>query len=111
MNQSLPVPSLINPDASIPHKERLGRCYELAGNLAHHNPDVFLVHGTIQGLRFPRMGHAWVILPDGQVWEPTSNQVWKRDIFQGFFRPQVNKKYDYQAMLRECIRHEHWGPW
>ena len=111
MIQPLTKTSFINPDASIPHKDRLGRCYELTGNLALHNPEVVLIHGSIQGMGAPRIGHAWVVLPDGQVWEPVTNEVWKSSVFDGFFCPQVAKKYDNQALLRKVVRHEHWGPW
>ena len=111
MEHHLTAFTLINPDASVPHKERLGCCYELAGSLAQHNPEVVLVHGSIQGMGAPRIGHAWAVLPDGSVWEPATNQMWKSSVFEAFFRPRVDKKYENQAMLRKIVRHEHWGPW
>lgn len=101
----------VNPTADLPHPQRLGRCYELSGLVALHNPDFTLVHGSIQGLKFPRIAHAWVELPDGSVWEPVSNKVWNRSIFDGFYRAQVTVKYDHRSMCERCARHEHWGPW
>jgi hypothetical protein len=74
---------LINPTADLSHRQRLGRCYELSGTIALHNPHVMLVHGSIQGFNFPRIAHAWVELPDGSVWEPVTNKVWHRPIFDG----------------------------
>jgi hypothetical protein len=102
---------LINPTADLTHRQRLGRCYELSGLIALHNPHVTLVHGSIQGFNFPRIAHAWVELPDGSVWEPVTNKVWHHSIFDGFYRPQVTIKYDHQAICRLCARYEHWGPW
>lgn len=104
-------PILTNPDNNLPHKQRLGRCYELTGNIALHNSGVELVHGTIQGCGAPRIAHAWVVLPDGSIWEPVTNQVWKKSVFYEFFSAVVRKRYDRQTFLRLAVRHEHWGPW
>jgi hypothetical protein len=103
--------TLINPDGNVPHKKRLGRCYELAGNLALHNPETQLIHGSIQGFGAPRIPHAWVVLPDGSIWEPATNKVWEKPIFYGFFNAIVRKRYDQQTFMRMMVRHEHWGPW
>jgi len=110
MNPPIPF-DLINPHADVPHKQRLGRCYELAGELALQNSKTELIHGSIQGFGAPRLAHAWVVLPDESIWEPTTNKVWEKSIFYGFFNAIVRKRYDQQAFLRMLVRHEHWGPW
>lgn len=74
--------TLTNPTDHLPFKKRLGRCYELPGQIVLHNPDTSLVHGSIQGLGNPRLAHAWVDLPDDSVWEPATNQVWSRYILE-----------------------------
>jgi hypothetical protein len=88
--QSIP---LVNPTTNLSHRQRLGRCYELSGLIALHNPHVTLVHGSIQGFNYPRIAHAWVELPDGSVWEPVTNKVWHHSIFDGFYRAEVTVRY------------------
>ena len=66
------------PDA-MKFEDRLRRCYELAGKGILHAPEgSTLVHGTIEGFGNPRIGHAWVELPDGSVWEPISRVVYPK---------------------------------
>lgn len=103
--------SLINPHDHLPYKQRLGRCYELAGEIALHNSTVELVHGSIQGFGAPRIGHAWVVLGDESVWEPATNRVWGPAAFQAFYNAKVEKRYDQRAFLELMVTHEHWGPW
>ena len=102
---------LINPTDDLPFKDRLGRCYELAGLLTIHNPEVMLVHGSIQNFNKPRLAHAWVELPDGTKWEPATNQIWSRSSFGAFFHPQVTRKYANRAALEKFLHFETYGPW
>lgn len=105
------IEALVNPNADEPFNKRLGRCYELAGRLASHNEDAVLVHGSIQGFGNPRIDHAWVELENGNVWEPASNQEWDRRVFNEMFNPRVNKKFDYESVLKANLQYSHWGPW
>lgn len=101
------------PDLSgIPKtlKERLGRCYELAGRFITNNVGI-LVHGSIQGFDNPRIGHAWVELPDGNIWEPASAKIWPVEIFSAMFNPEVEQRYDEDETRIAMLRSRHWGPW
>lgn len=90
---------------------RLGRCYELAGKYAAFNVDGTLVHGSIEGMGNPRIGHAWVELKDGTVWEPITDQIWDARVFQAFFNPKVEKRYSSKETNVITMNHKHWGPW
>ncbi len=111
INNPTNSPTLINPDANIPHKARLGRCYELTGKIALHNPHVDVIHGSIQGMGAPRIRHAWVALPDGSIWEPVTNKVWSKKGFYDFFSAIDIKRYPNSAYLKLVVEHEHWGAW
>ena len=104
------IEALVNPDASVPFKKRLGRCYELAGRLATSNSEAVLVHGSIQGFGKPRIDHAWVEV-DGQVWEPAGGQLWDRRVFDAIFNPVEEQRYDHNAVLSLSLEHGTWGPW
>lgn len=93
-------------------QERLGRCYELAGKyVAFDNHEATLVHGTIQGAGNPPLDHAWAELPNGDVWEPTTNTVWPGPAFKAFFHPVPRVRYSAQEVTTTILRTEHWGPW
>lgn len=97
------------PDAKF--RVRLGRCYELAGRRAGFTAGAILVHGSIQGFGHPRIGHAWVVLPSGVVWEPILDQEIDADVFREFFSPEVEVTYEREEVLVLMLREMHWGPW
>jgi len=105
------APSFINPDKNIPHKQRLGRCYELAGNFAFNNPSVVLVHGSIQGPGAPRIPHAWVSYREELFWEPTLNKFWDKATFYAFHNAIAYRRYDHESLVRLMVSSENWGPW
>lgn len=88
---------------------RLGRCYELSYKATA--PGTTLVHGSIQGFDFPRIDHAWVVLADGTVWEPASNEVWDAGVFRSFFRAVVGTEYTFADALHNALESGHYGPW
>lgn len=93
-------------------RARLGRCYELAGRAAAFAElDVTLVHGTIEGFGNPRIGHAWLVLPGGDVWEPVSDEVWDAVVFDAVFDPGVVSEYGSGEVRVLMVRFGHWGPW
>jgi hypothetical protein len=100
-----------NPDVNEPFDQRIGRCYELAGRVAARNFDAVLVHGSIEGGGKPRIGHAWINLKDGSIWEPATNMIWASDAFHRFFNTRVHASYDISTVQHECARYRHWGPW
>lgn len=100
-----------NSDKDIPFKKRLGRCYELAGRFAMNNEGTALVHGSIEGFGNPRIGHAWVELENGKIWEPATGQEWDGDAFAGFFNPKLDEYYEHEELLKQVLRQKNWGPW
>ena len=105
----------MNRAARIAFRSRLGRCYELAGKYvmdAHmRGEECALVHGSIQGLGFPRIKHAWVELPDGQVHDPVADTTMALDEHRAFYSAEVDCRYTYEDMARNACRSQHWGPW
>jgi hypothetical protein len=104
------IQEVVDTDSRIPFKKRLGRCYELAGRFASNNEGAILVHGSIEGFGKPRIGHAWVEV-DGQVWEPASGKMWDPKVFDMFFSPEEEFRYDHEGVLVMSLRSSHWGPW
>lgn len=101
-----------DPTAGIPRKDRLGRCYELAGKYHVDNPDTTLVHGSIHGMGAPRIGHAWVVHGDGKtVWEPATGQEWDKPAFDAVFHAEPEHTYTHDQALTHMIEDGHWGPW
>lgn len=96
----------------VPKPENLGRCYELSGiRVGMSAKPRRLVHGTIQGMDNPPIGHGWVIEPDGQVWEPATGQVWDAAVFEALFNPTVHVTYTPSEARRKMVDHGHYGPW
>lgn len=93
-------------------RARLGRCYELAGRHVMNARDgSSLVHGSIQGAGNPRIGHAWVQLPDGAVYDPVLDQEFPADVHAVVFSARTEQVYDLEGVAVETIRSGHWGPW
>jgi hypothetical protein len=95
---------------------RLGRCYEMAGAAVLWTlVDAVLVHGSIQqpgSIENPApFMHAWVVLADGRVWEPTQGRLWDAKSFWSVMRPVVTKTYRHAELCDAITRTRHWGPW
>jgi hypothetical protein len=93
------------------YSQRLGRCYELAGNAVLDEKDWKLVHGSIQGFGNPRLGHAWALTDDGRVYEAVFDEFWPAKAFANFFSPIEDAVYDFDAMATNMLTTSHWGPW
>lgn len=92
--------------------DRLGRCYELAGrHVAFSSDDEVLVHGTIQGGGNPRIGHAWVELPSGKIYDPVLDQEFDPEVHKSFFSAQEEERFTQDEVQRMISDHGHWGPW
>ncbi len=100
-----------NPNKNEPLKDRLGRCYELAGRFANHNEGSILVHGSIEGFGNPRINHAWVILDPNTIWEPTGNKEWLKDVFENVFHPVEDDRFTSTQANINLLKHMNWGPW
>lgn len=100
-----------DPSWLVPFKERLGQCYALAGTFALEHLDTELVHGSIEGMGQPRLGHAWVVIPNGQVWEPVSAMTLPQDAFERMFNPEVHFAYESWEWREYAYTTKNWGPW
>lgn len=100
-----------NPDTKAlpPIQEAKGTCYRDAWRYVMHNIEGVLVHGTIVGLR-GRMSHAWVELPDGTVWDPSSQVKMPMEKYYSLVDPIVEYRYtaDEAAHMLSVGKH---GPW
>lgn len=97
------------------------RCYEIAAMRVAFGPDdsalftgyegARLVNGTVQGAGHPPLQHAWVIEPDGSVYEPTTDHVYTARAFVVLFNPVVEVEYSASEVRRQISRSHHTGPW
>lgn len=95
--------------------ERAGRCYELAGYallLGTAPAEAVLVHGSIEGFGNPRIGHAWLVLPDmTTVWEPMQGRFWDARVWAAIAHPAVEASFTKLELAERTSETEHWGPW
>jgi GNAT superfamily N-acetyltransferase len=94
--------------------ERLTRCYELAASalFAGAPEGSVLVHGSIHGYGAPRrIGHAWLNLPDGTVWEPITAKVYDKDAWTAYARAREERVYTKDQAAKELIGSGHYGRW
>lgn len=102
--------------AALP-AQRSHRCYELAAAavcLGTAGSDSILIHGTICGPEptAVRIGHAWVLLGNGTVWEPYLGDVFANEAsWNAYAQALPEQKYGRMAALRLTLVEEHWGPW
>lgn len=98
-------------------RDRLGRCYELAGRFVvtdFANPAARgskLVHGSIQGFGNPRIGHAWVIMPDGTRYDPVADEEFDPEVHESYFNAIEDNVYDADEVRVWTVKTGHWGPW
>lgn len=95
---------------------RTSRCYELASSamirLAPRGAT--LVHGSIYNPDFPvpgRMGHAWIELPDGAVWEPVFGIIYEPLAWLEYASPEIERAFTYDDVLHLTLSSGHHGPW
>lgn len=108
----------VDPRESMAFEDRLGLCYELAARYVQHNEGASLVHGSIGGPNAqmnsdgaPRIGHAWAVDADGEVFEPASGQHYSAGEFRRQFDAVGWVTYTRTEMLKLLAKHAHWGPW
>lgn len=103
-------------ESALTVEERLTRCYELSAyalTIGTAPPDATLVHGTWQHVVYAakRIGHAWLELPDGHIWEPISGQIWKREMWNLILNPVEECRYTKDEARNAVMFHRHWGRW
>jgi len=86
-----------------------GTCYPDAWRYVMQHPEAVLVHGTAISLG-KRISHAWVELPDGTVWEPSSQAILPIERVYALVDPIVEDRYtaDEAAHMLSVGKH---GPW
>lgn len=94
---------------------RLKRCYELAGCcvLSGKAPQgSSVVHGSWHGPGAPqRIGHAWVRLPLGLIWEPIRGNVFLEREFYEWTRAWDEREYAFNALATMVMSHNDFGRW
>lgn len=113
-------------DDALGLDHRLGRCYELAAKAftgwemfntyrGSHDSNLpaptTLVHGTWQGPEPVRIGHAWVVLADGRIWEPITALICDPVLFHAYSRDEEERTYGATRTRVHMIRSGHFGPW
>jgi len=88
----------------------LGTCYPDAARYVIKHEEGTLVHGTTISLG-NRMGHAWVELPGGFIWEPYSGETIARERFQELSDPIEHAKYSSEEVAVLTLKTRHFGPW
>ena len=105
-----------NDEPSLTHEDRRKRCYELACHaliFGSAPADAKLVHGTIDGgyVDGPgRIGHAWLRLADGRIWEPISAKVYGQEwmVWADALPERVYTRHEARLAV---VRFEHYGRW
>ncbi len=88
-----------------------GTCYSDAWRyVARHTEDhPVLVHGTVVGIH-GRMGHAWVELPDGTVYDAASQVMMLIEKYYSLVDPIVEDRYTADEAMHMLSVGRH-GPW
>lgn len=113
--------------AELKADDRGGRCYELAlAWVAHHlealdakalrTLNIKLVHGSIQGFDFPRIGHAWVEYSDPDSGKRRVQEVgWQMNLAVGrwnrYANPTRSRQYSPRQAVDRVLDSDHSGPW
>ena len=90
-------------------RKRQGRCYELAyrAMLYETGAEKFtLVHGTIRDW----IGHAWIELGDGRVYDPVLNTYFLAVEYIAAMRAVAERRYNHIEAMR-MAKHGNSGPW
>lgn len=71
-----------------------------------------LVHGVINsGLDGKRIKHAWIELPDGNIYEPVLNEYMSKAEFEGRAMPSDCRRYTRMQAVRLIAKTRNWGSW
>lgn len=95
-------------------KKRLGRCFELSFERVVVEGGT-LVHGTISSRHMlpgtdALINHGWIEFED-QVWEPISEQIMPKIVFQRLYDARELYRYPRGEAILKAFRDGHSGPW
>ncbi len=93
-------------------ENQLGTCYEDAWRflIKQDLGEVFLIHGTVESLG-KRIGHAWVELLTGWVWEPQTAGYFTIKDFDVAAIPLEEQRYTGEEAAIMVARTGNMGPW
>lgn len=93
----------------------LGNCYQRAATVAMANEGTILVHGllhpeigVLRGRPYP---HAWVLLPEDRLYDPTLRKVYDRAAYYTAFDAEEHLRVRHEDVRVALLEHDHWGPW
>jgi hypothetical protein len=96
-------------------RKRKGRCFELALKAMMDEPaeaDLRLVHGTVRMVTGERMTHAWLLLPDGRIYDVVLDRYFESErAFVDFGEAIVDRIYTVLEAAKAVIDSGHSGPW
>ena len=87
-----------------------GTCYEEAWRLLIKEGEGELIHGTVLS-EGRRIGHAWVELPTGYIWEPQTKNYYTRGGFNIAASPVEEHRYSPEEAAIMVARVGKHGPW
>lgn len=91
---------------------QVGTCYEDAWRFLIKGEEGFLVHGSVQlSEGGPIVGHAWVELPAGWVWEPQMDKGYSLETFRQLLSPVEEHRYTVEEAAIMAARTGNLGPW
>ncbi|MBA7656166.1 hypothetical protein ES703_64081 [subsurface metagenome] len=105
---SNPVSNFLAEELIMPPP--VGTCYEDAWRFLIKEEEGELIHGSVESLG-RRIGHAWVELPTGYIWEPESGRFIKKADFQAMAKPQEEVRYSVDEAAIMLARVGKHGPW
>lgn len=71
-----------------------------------------LVHGSMHGPTGKRrIGHGWLRLPGGKVWEPITAKVYPEKEWTEWVKARVERVYPKGAAIRQLHLTENFGRW
>jgi hypothetical protein len=97
-------------------RRRQGRCLELAWKVIAWESGGkrwFLIHGGIaqHPLSENIIGHAWIELDDGRVYDPVLDKFMTKDAYMIHRRAVIERCYSLDEALRLVVEARHYGPW
>lgn len=87
-----------------------GTCYEDAWRYLFKEGEGELIHGTVFS-KGKRIGHAWVKLPTGYIWEPQTRTYYSFAGFNDVAAPQEEHRYTKEEAAIMAARTKNFGPW
>lgn len=87
-----------------------GTCYEDAWRFVIKEEEGDLIHGSVES-KGKRIGHAWVELPTGFIWEPETGRYFTREAFNIATSPIEEHRYTVEEAAIMLARVGKHGPW